>query len=188
LRIISGGELIQTFDAFKLEQSRDHYLERIARKTASLFATATESGAVLSQAPEESIGILREYGYNLGVAFQIIDDVLDFIGTEEEMGKPIGSDLAEGTLTLPAMLLLEHYPQDNPVREIFSNPNMPEGDKQKRIEQAIELVRNSSIAKECYEVAADYCAKACHRLGVLPDNPSRQALNDLADLVLSRKK
>ena len=188
LRIISGGEMIQTFDAFKLEQTHDHYLQRIARKTASLFATATESGAILSQAPEESVGILREYGYNLGVAFQIIDDVLDFIGTEEEMGKPIGSDLAQGTLTLPAMLLLEQDIGNNPVKEIFSNPNMPEPDKQKRIKQAIELVRNSSIAQECYEVASDYCVKACHRLGLLPDNPSRQALKDLANLVIRRKK
>jgi geranylgeranyl pyrophosphate synthase len=188
LRIISGGEMIQTFDAFKLEQNRDHYLQRIARKTASLFATATESGAILSQAPEESVGILREYGYNLGVAFQIIDDVLDFIGTEAEMGKPVGSDLAQGTLTLPAMLLLEQNIGNNPVKEIFSNPNMPEPDKQKRIKQAIELVRNSSIAQECYEFASDYGAKACHRLGLLPDNPSRQALKDLADLVISRKK
>ena len=123
LRIISSGELNQTFNAFNLEQTRDHYLQRIARKTASLFAMATESGAILSQAPEESVRILREYGYNLGVAFQIVDDILDFIGTEEEMGKPIGSDLAQGTLTLPAMLLLERYPEDNPVKEIFSNPN-----------------------------------------------------------------
>jgi geranylgeranyl pyrophosphate synthase len=188
LRTISSGELIQTFDAFNLKQTSDHYLERISRKTASLFATATESGAILSQAPEESIEILREYGYNLGIAFQIVDDTLDFIGTEEEMGKPIGSDLAQGTLTLPAMLLLERYPVDNPVGELFNNRDMPEPEKQKRIEQAIDSVRNSSIVKQCYKVASDHCAKACHRLKLLPDNPSRQALKDLADLVISRRK
>jgi len=188
LRTISSGELIQTFDAFNLKQTSDHYLERISRKTASLFATATESGAILSQAPEESIEILREYGYNLGIAFQIVDDTLDFIGTEEEMGKPIGSDLAQGTLTLPAMLLLERYPVDNPVGELFNNRDMPEPEKQKRIEQAIDSVRNSSIVKQCYKVASDHCAKACHRLKLLPDNPSRQALKELADLVISRRK
>ena len=188
LRTISSGELAQTFDAFNLKQTSDHYLERISRKTASLFATATESGAILSQAPEESIEILREYGYNLGIAFQIVDDTLDFIGTEEEMGKPTGSDLAQGTLTLPAMLLLERYPVDNPVEELFNNRDMPEPEKQKRIEQAIDSVHNSSIVKQCYEVASDHCAKACHRLKLLPDNPSRQALKDLADLVISRRK
>ena len=188
LQTISGGELDQSFDAFNLEQTRDHYLQRISSKTASLFSMATESGAILSQAPEESIEVLREYGYNLGIAFQIVDDVLDFIGTEEEMGKPVGSDLAQGTLTLPAMLLLEHYPEDNPVKELFNNRDMPEEDKQKKINQAIELVRNPLIEQQCYEFVSDYCARACHKLGLLPDNTSRQALKDLADLVISRKR
>ena len=188
IQIISSGELDQAFDAFNLEQTRAHYLERISSKTASLFSLATESGAILSQTPEESIKVLREYGCNLGIAFQIVDDILDFIGTEEEMGKPIGSDLAQGTLTLPAMLLLERYPDDNPVKELFDNHDMPEGDKQKKIKQAIELVGNSSIVKQCYEVASGYCAEACQKLGLLPDNPSRHALKDLADLVISRKR
>lgn len=188
LQTISSGELNQTFDAFNLEQTRAHYLQRISSKTASLFSLATESGAILSQAPEESIKVLGEYGYNLGIAFQIVDDVLDFVGTEEEMGKPVGSDLAQGTFTLPAMLLVERHPEDNPVKELFHNRDMPEGDKKKKIKQAIELVGNSSIVKQCYEVASDYCAEACHNLGLLPDNPSRQALKDLADLVISRKR
>jgi len=107
LKAISSGELNQAFNAFNLEQSRSQYFQRVSKKTAALFSMATESGAALSQAPEESIQILIEYGYNLGIAFQIVDDILDVIGTEEEMGKPVGSDLAQGTLTLPAMLLLE---------------------------------------------------------------------------------
>ena len=188
LQIISSGELKQTFDAFNLEQTRDQYLQRISSKTASLFSLATQSGAILSQAPEESVQVLREYGYNLGIAFQIVDDVLDFIGTEEEMGKPIGSDLAQGTLTLPAMLLLEHYPEDNPVKELFHNQGMPEADKQEKIEQAIELVRQSSIVQQCYQVASDYCAKARHRLNLLPDNPSRRTLVELADYVITRNR
>ena len=188
LQTISSGELKQTFDAFNLEQTRAQYMQRISGKTASLFSLATESGAILSQAPEESIKVLREYGYNLGIAFQIVDDVLDFVGTEEEIGKPIGSDLAQGTFTLPAMLLLERYPEDNPVKELFQNRDMPEGDKKKKIKQAIELVGNSSIVEQCYQVASDYCAEACRNLKLLPDNPSRQALKDLADLVISRKR
>jgi geranylgeranyl pyrophosphate synthase len=188
LQIISSGELAQTFDAFNLKQSRQHYLERISGKTASLFSLATESGAILSQAPEKSVETLREYGFNLGIAFQIVDDILDFTGTEKEMGKPIGSDLAQGTLTLPAMLLLEHYPKDNPVAELFKNRDLAEAEKQKRIKQALDLVHSSGVAKECHELAADYCHKACSRLELLPDKPSRQALRDLADLVISRKK
>ena len=183
LMTISSGELAQSFSAFNLEQTRQHYLQRISSKTASLFSLATESGAILSQAPEKSVKVLKEYGYNLGIAFQIVDDILDFIGTEEEMGKPIGSDLAQGTLTLPAMLLLEHYPENNPVKELFQNR-----DRQENIGLAIELVRSSSIVQQCYTLASDYCAKACHNLSRLPDNASRQSLKNLAEYVVSRKR
>ncbi|HEY92231.1 MAG TPA: polyprenyl synthetase family protein [Dehalococcoidia bacterium] len=183
IQTISSGELNQAFSAFNLEQTRQQYLQRISSKTASLFSTATESGAILSQAPEESIKVLKEYGYNLGIAFQIIDDILDFIGTEEELGKPVGSDLAQGTLTLPAMLLLECYVEDNPVKRLFQNR-----DKQENIELAIKLVHNSSIIEECYAVAADYCDKACCNFDLLPDCPSRRALMELADYIINRKR
>ena len=183
LGTISSGELNQILNAFNLEQTHEHYFQRISSKTASLFCLATESGAILSEAPEEAVKVLKGDGYNLGTAFQIVDDILDFIGTEEEMGKPIGSDLAQGTLTLPAMLLLERYPEDNPIKELFQNR-----DKQKNIKLAIELVRKSPIVSECYEVASDYCSKACQSLELLPDNAVRQALTALADYVVNRKK
>ncbi len=183
LKTISGGEINQAFYAFNLEQSRLQYFRRVASKTASLFSMATESGAVLSQAPEESIQILIEYGYNLGIAFQIVDDILDFIGTEEELGKPVGSDLAQGTLTLPSIFIVERYPEDNPVKRLFNNR-----DRKDEIKLAIELVRNSSIAQECYQVASDFCVKACRNLKLLPDNDSRQSLMELADYIISRTK
>jgi octaprenyl-diphosphate synthase len=180
---ISSGELNQAFNAFNLEQTREDYFQRISSKTASLFCLATESGAILSQTPEKSIEVLREYCYNLGIAFQIVDDILDFIGSEEKLGKPVGSDLAQGTLTLPAMLLLERYPEDNPVKRLFQG-----GDKQKNIELAIELIRDSSITQECYSIATDYGSRACHNLSLLPDNSSRQALIQLADYVIRRRR
>jgi geranylgeranyl pyrophosphate synthase len=180
---LSSGELNQAVNAFNLEQTRQQYRQRISAKTASLISLATESGAILSQAPEKSVEALKEYGHNLGIAFQIVDDILDFIGTEEEMGKPAGADLAQGTLTLPAMFVLEHYPEDNPVTRLFRNE-----DRQKNVELAIELVRNSSIPGECYAVASDYCAKACHNLDLLPDNASRRSLITLAEYVVKRRK
>jgi len=180
---LSRGELAQAVNAFNLAQSRQQYLQRISAKTASLISLATESGAILSQAPEKSVKALKEYGHNLGIAFQIVDDILDFIGTEEEMGKPIGSDLAQGTLTLPAMFILERYPEDNPVTRLFQNE-----ERQKNIGLAIELVRGSSIPGECYAVASDYCARACHNLNVLPDNACRRSLIELAEYVVKRRK
>ena len=181
LASISSGELNQTFDAFNLEQNREQYLQRIAGKTASLFVLATESGAVLSGAPDRAVATLRDYGHNLGLAFQIVDDVLDFIGTEDELGKPVGSDLAQGTLTLPAMLLVERYPEDNPIKRYFQNRDDPEERK-----QAIELVRNSSVVQECHDIAAEYCARACQNLSLLPG--SHQALVELANYVVRRKQ
>ncbi len=183
LMIITSGELAQSHSAFNLEQTREHYLHRIASKTAALFILATESGAVLSDAPEEGIRIMRDYGHNLGIAFQIVDDILDFIGTEEEMGKPVGSDLSQGTLTLPAMLLLERYPgEDNPVKRLFQ----AKGGKQ-YISQAIEQIRNSSIIEDCFETAAGYCDRACQRLDRMPDTEARKSLCELADFIINRR-
>ena len=184
LGTISRAELRQGFSAFNLEQTYEDYIERIAGKTTSLFAMATESGAVLSRAPEEAIQGLKEYGYNLGIAFQIVDDILDFVSTEAAMGKPVGSDLAQGTITLPSLLLMERYPEDNSVKRIFNN----EGEKRQNIKQAIETIYNSGIIEECYRTASDYSARACRNLSILPDNPSHRALLGLADYVVQRKK
>ena len=183
LATITSGELNQLLSAFNPEQTRQQYFSRISGKTASLFSLATESGAILSEAPEKSVKALEEYGYNLGIAFQIVDDILDFTGNEEKLGKPIGSDLAQGTLTLPAILIMERYPADNPIKILFANK-----DKEKNLKLAIEMVRSSSIAKDCYEVASEYHEKACQCLKPLPENTSRQALISLADYVINRKK
>ncbi len=183
LAAISSGELNQLLDAFKLEQTRQQYFRRISGKTASLFSLATKSGAILSGAPEKSAKALEEYGYNLGIAFQIVDDVLDFTGTEDELGKPVGSDLFQGTLTLPALLVLERYPENNPIKGLFENK-----DKQKNIEKAIDLIRNSAIVDECYAIASEYSARACQNLSLLPESPGRLPLIKLADYILKRNK
>lgn len=183
LMIISSGELNQAKNAFNLNQSREDYVRRIYGKTASLFCLSTESGGILSQAPESAIQLLKDYGYNLGLAFQIIDDILDFTGTEAELGKPAGSDLRQGTLTLPAMLLNERYPHDNPVKRLFENRERTEN-----IAIAIEQVRSSSIVDDCYKIARSYCDKACNSIKELTQNSSRQSLLDLADFVVKRKK
>ena len=183
LMIITSGEIAQARSAFDLEQTREHYIHRISSKTASLFVLATESGAVLADAPEESTQILREYGQDLGIAFQVVDDILDFIGSEEEMGKPVGSDLAQGTLTLPAMFLLERHPEDNPVKRLFQERGGAE-----YVTQAIHLIRNSPIIDECFQVATEYCNRACRHLGQLPDNDCRRSLYGLADFIITRRR
>jgi len=182
LGTISSGEIGQFRSAFNLDQSREYYLHRIYSKTASLFSLATQSGAILSKAPENIVDIMKEYGDNMGIAFQIVDDLLDFTSTEEAMGKPVGSDLAQGTLTLPAMLLMERYPDDNPVRKLFET-----GDKN-NVTEAINMILNSTIIDECYKTAAEYFEKACRNLNSLPDKTSRELLHALADYVVKQGK
>lgn len=183
LMIISNGELAQATSSFKLEQSRDNYLFRITSKTAALFVLATESGAVLSRAPEKSIQILHDYGHYLGIAFQIIDDILDFIATEEEMGKPVGSDLTQGTVTLPALMLMERYPKDNPIIKLFQG-----GDKKENIKKTIDMVRNSDIIQQCYLAAEEYHVKACKNMKSLPEKDTRQVMLNLADYIVNRRR
>jgi geranylgeranyl pyrophosphate synthase len=182
LMIISGGELNQAKNAYNLNQTHDDYVKRIYGKTASLFCLSTESGGILSRAPASSIRMLRNYGYNLGIAFQIVDDILDFIGTEAELGKPAGSDLKQGTLTLPAMLLVERYPQDNPIQKLFQDHSRTE-----YIPIAIEQIRNSNVVDDCYKLALDYCAAACRSIQSLPDNTVKTSFNELAEFVVKRR-
>ncbi len=180
---ISGGQLRETFSAYGWSQNRESYYEQIYSKTASLFAAATGTGAVLSDAPEEAVSALTSYGKNLGMAFQVIDDILDFIGDEGELGKPVGSDLLQGTLTLPVILLMEQRPQDNIQQRLAEKP----GD-QEEVARVIEMVRNSSILEECYRIAGGFSSQACRDLEALPENASRGSLIDLADYVIERRQ
>ena len=130
------------------------------------------------------VGNLNHTGTILWLSFKRgLSAIEDFIGTEEELGKPVGSDLDQGTLTLPAILLLKYYPEDNPVKRLFKNR-----DERDNIKVAIELLRDSPIIQECYQVASDYCAKGCRNLKLLPDNASRQSLLELAGFITYRKK
>lgn len=183
LMTLSSGQLRQLLSAYDWRQSRQDYYEQIDSKTASLFSGSTATGAMLSEAPDEAVEALKAYGQYLGMAFQIVDDILDFVGDEEEMGKPVGSDLLEGTLTLPAILLVENYPEDNPIRELFEK----RGDRAE-VQRVIEMVRNSPIVEECYSIATEFSARACHALEVLPDNASRRSLLALADYIVERRK
>jgi len=182
LMVISGGELKQTDKIFDLKQARDHYYKWISAKTACLFSTAAEAGAILSQSPEHVIETVREYGHNFGMAFQIVDDVLDFIGEEAEVGKPVGSDLSEGIVTLPSILYAESHPGDNLVKRVIENKDTGS------VALAVEEIRNSPVIDECLAIASDFSSRACRAMEKLPDNSFRQALLDLAAYIIQRRK
>jgi geranylgeranyl pyrophosphate synthase len=180
---ISNAELEANATAFDWRQNRERYYQRIGNKTASLFVLATQNGSMLSQAPQQAIESLRLYGYKLGLAFQIVDDVLDFIGEIDEMGKPVGHDLSQGTLTLPAILYLEQQPENNPIKRFFADRKDTES-----LSLAIETIGKSSIIQECYDIALEFCAEARRCLEILPPSPSKRSLEGLTEYVLQRKK
>ena len=182
LMAMASGELRQDMSAYSYGQDTMQYFQRIGGKTASLFATSAEGGALVAGASKEWTEALRDYGENLGMAFQIVDDILDFAGDEAEMGKPTGSDLMEGTLTLPALLLMERHPDDNPVKRLFTN-----NDRDEHLADAIAMIRDSDILEETTAVARDFRDRAVAALDLLPDNADRAALMDIADFVMARR-
>lgn len=179
---ITSGELQQSLNAFNAEQGRQEYYFRISHKTASLFAAASEGAAILSQAPEESVAALKDYGYYFGISFQIIDDILDIIGDERKMGKPVGSDLLSGVITLPSLLVIEREGTNSSLKQIFAHKG-----NSASFQQFLAKMQRHEIIKECYSIARDFCIKAQQSLDVLPEKPARQALKDLADYILHRE-
>lgn len=179
---LSSGELQEISEAYSPNQSMKTYLERIYKKTGSLFTTAGESGAILSGASESFCQALKLYGYNIGMAFQIVDDILDLDGDQLEIGKPIGNDLAHGIITLPAILLIEKYPQDNPVIKL-----MEDSQNAQYLDQSVDMIRNSSIIRDSYSVAESYCNNALNQLKVLPDSSYRKSLESLVEYVVKRR-
>ena len=180
LGIISSGEIGQFRGAYNADQTREDYYHRIYSKTGSLFSLSTQTGALLAGADEPAIAIMKDYGDNLGIAFQIVDDILDFTSTPEVLGKPVGSDLRQGTLTLPAMLVLERRPDDNPVRNYFDTRD----DRFTR--ETIDLVLNSDIIEVAYTTATAFRDRACRDLKALPDTVCRRSLEDLGEYIINQ--
>ena len=184
LMTICNGELNQIFSSDEGQLTRECYYQRIYSKTASLFAASTEAGAVLGGATQTEARALRDYGYNLGMAFQIVDDVLDFAGNEGDLGKPIGSDLRQGIITLPTIYFLEAHPGDETVTRVLSSRD--EGDDEVRA--AVEMIKESGAIESSIAEAKRFAARSRDALFILPHNDYRQAMLDLADFVVERRK
>jgi heptaprenyl diphosphate synthase len=180
---MATGELDQDVSAFDWSRGIRDYIRRIGGKTASLFATACEGGAIVSGAPEPWIEALRNYGQNLGMAFQIVDDILDFTGDEVRMGKPVGGDLAQGTLTLPSLFLIETSPKDNAIKRLFQARRF----REVRLAEAIQAVRASGAIGRARDIAEDYAGRAREALRALPEDETTRTLQDLIGQVLARE-
>ena len=182
LRVMARGELSQDLAAYEYSPDVRRYLDRIHGKTASLFATAAEGGAIVCGAPEPLVEPVRRFGEQLGMAFQVVDDVLDFSATAEELGKPVGSDLLAGTLTLPALLYLDRYPEDNPIRRAFSGVR-----RRANLQRAINEIRESGLLEESMETAQRFAEQAAAALDPLPGGDPRETFESLTEYVLARR-
>jgi len=179
---LSSGQLNEHAMAYKLNQTKDGYLNCISLKTASLFETACETGAILSGADEKLIEALKCYGRNLGMAFQIIDDILDIDGSQVQTGKPIGQDLMHGIITLPSLLALNKNEGENPINYMFNNSN-----NESLLEECIKFVQDKDVLDECYQIAQDYCDNALESLNILDSNRYKESLIELASYVINRR-
>jgi len=190
LMTICSGELNQIFGSDGRQPTanaaiaKEYYYQRIYSKTASLFAASAEAGGLLGNAPEPEAQALRDYGCNLGMAFQIVDDILDFAGNEGDLGKPTGSDLRQGIITLPTICFLQAHPEDGTVARVLRSRG--EGDDEVRA--AVEMIKESGAIESSTAEAQRFVARSRDALSILPPNDYRQAMLDLADFVVERRK
>ncbi|MDQ0188497.1 polyprenyl synthetase family protein [Alicyclobacillus cycloheptanicus] len=175
------GEIEQIQDLFNWRQSLRRYLRRVERKTALLFSVSCSLGAAASRADPQLVRVLRRFGYFTGMAFQITDDVLDFVADEQTVGKPVGGDLRQGNLTLPALHASTEPAVGDELRQRI-HPNMSRND----VETSIELVRASSGLPFAKQLARQYMDKAMVQLHRLPAGPLQEDLATVARFVNQR--
>jgi octaprenyl-diphosphate synthase len=182
--VIAEGEVMQLKSANNLGATEQHYLDVVSAKTAALFAAAAESGAVLTDRGDAFIGALKSYGQNLGIAFQLVDDALDYSGRQALMGKTVGDDFREAKMTLP--IILAYARADAATRpfwkRVIETGNQTESD----LDRAITLVEQTGAIQETMRRARAYADNAKAALAALPGSDIRQALSDIADFCVER--
>lgn len=176
---LAEGEILQGLNRFDADLTTETYLEKTYYKTASLIANSAKAAGVLSGVSEEVQEHLYQYGRSLGLAFQIVDDILDFTGSEEVLGKPAGSDLKQGNLTAPVLFAMEERPG---LEALIEREFSQDGDW----EQAFAAVLSSNGIERARQLAKDHAKIAADSLEALPASSSRQVLLRLTDYVLSR--
>ncbi len=182
---MSEGEVLQLVNSDNLEISEGEYLEVITRKTAVLISAACQTGAIFGGGQEAEEKALMTYGHNLGIAFQLIDDTLDFTGEAEELGKPVGNDLQEGKATLPLIYALGNAKAAERVRlrQIFTSETIaPEN-----VCEMNAIVARSGGIQYSTNQACAHALRAKEALRVFPESPVKEILQDMADYVTCRR-
>jgi octaprenyl-diphosphate synthase len=182
--VISEGEVAQLITANDTETSESAYMEVIKAKTAQLFAAACQLGAVVADRPKVEREALESYGMNLGIAFQLIDDVLDYSAKQATLGKTVGDDFAEGKITLPVILAFRRGTEEERTfwRRAVEDLDQREGD----LETAIEMMKRYGSLDDTVTRARHYGAIARDALGIFEDGSEKSALIDLVDFSIQR--
>ncbi len=176
---LATGEIQQGLNRFDAEISIETYLQKSYYKTASLIANSSKAAGLLSEVSRETVEHLYSYGRHFGIAFQIVDDILDFTSTTDTLGKPVGSDLKSGNLTAPVLFALAEKPS---LEVLIDREFAQEGD----LEQALALIQDSQGIEQARDLAAHHAKLAIEHLAVLPPSESHQALINIAEYTLSR--
>jgi octaprenyl-diphosphate synthase len=180
------GELTEYEMSGNLEMAEQQYLDIIHNKTASLFSTACQIGGIIAEASREEQSYLFAYGHNLGMTFQIVDDLLDFKGDEKQLGKPTLSDLAEGRITLPLIYSLnsDGNPSRRRLQRLLENRKSAEETKQ----EILGIVESTGALDYTFRRAEEYSLKAREIITQFPASSHREALSLLSEYILAREK
>lgn len=180
------GELNEYYMSGNIDLAEEDYLDIINKKTASLFSASCQIGGVLGQAPKREENFLIEFGKNLGVSFQIIDDLLDFTGDEKVMGKPILSDINEGRITLPLIYTLNNDGKANQKRvaKFLKERNLEKNSK----EEILEIVKSNGALDYTYKKAEDFSLCSKEIIAQFPQSIYRDTLTLFSDYILTRRK
>lgn len=181
---IAQGEVLQLASMSDLDMTEEHYIRVVENKTAVLLATACQTGAILGGATGQEVESLRRFGMDLGTAFQLIDDTLDYVATEDELGKSIGHDLEEGKITLPLIHTLRQCTTEERlcIAHVLANDTLSHDD----FGAVIDLVTKYGGIRYAEQSARQLVARGKSHLDIFPDSPGKKALQGLADYVVTR--
>lgn len=183
--LVCDGEILELNEKGNYCLREDQYITIVERKTAVLLACCLETSAILAGASLEEAAVLKRYGIYFGIAFQIIDDYLDFVGKENEFGKTLGADCAAGVLTLPLIRLLQVAREDKRSEIVRFIESGLEG---KDLQQVIGYLKQTNALDYTMKKAREYADRARLEISVLKDSPAKQSLNSLLDYILDRNR
>jgi geranylgeranyl pyrophosphate synthase len=180
LMTILSGEVNQQLSLWQLD--RQAYFDRIYAKTGAMFVMAAKSAATLADADKTSRESIEKFGYYIGIAFQIVDDILDFTSNQAQLGKPVGSDLREGIFTLPVLLFAERYPNDPDLELILESQD----GSHPAIENLIIAIQSSAVTNQALDEAKDLISLGQQALLDMPYSPYTEALSSLGNHIVER--